>query len=75
MTIFADRCCPCGEVKAKKEYQEGGATSLPGGHLSPREEREITDNYSNKQILALLRKRHKVPSDNGKNPCIIAAPY
>ena len=24
MTIFADRCCPCGEVKAKKEYQEGG---------------------------------------------------
>ncbi len=23
MTIFADRCCPCGEVKAKKEYQEG----------------------------------------------------
>ena len=24
---------------------------------------------------ALLRKRHKVPSDNGKNPCIIAAPY
>ena len=29
MTIFADRCCPCGEVKAKKEYQEGGGTSLP----------------------------------------------
>ena len=39
MTIFADRCCPCGEVKAKKEYQEGGDLSAPYGaplipHLS-----------------------------------------
>ena len=31
MTIFADRCCPCGEVKAKKEYQEGGDLSAPYG--------------------------------------------
>ena len=36
MTIFADRCCPCGEVKAKKEYQEGGDLFAPSwGALIP----------------------------------------